>query len=286
MQTAVYKVQNKINGKLYFGLSAYPTARWSTHKRRALDGYKSKLCTAMRKYGNDKFSFEIIHVCATRDDANELEHFLIEEVGTRHCGYNIREGGDSGSLAEETKIAIGLRGLGRKVSEETRAKIRAGHLGKIKGPLSDATKKKLSILNKGRAHTAEAVAKIKQASTGRKYPNRKPQSAEARRKAANTTSVTRRKNAKKVQCVETGASYECTRDAARACGVSEALVSMHCNGKMRGGKTKKGLSFRYISMSEEVEKVELNMPQPEFTLNPVSIIADSFEPEFEISEEV
>lgn len=39
-------------------------------------------------------------------------------------------------------------------------------------------------------------------------------------------------------------------------------------------------------MSEEVEKVELNIPQPEFTLNPVSVIADSFEPEFEISEEV
>jgi hypothetical protein len=39
-------------------------------------------------------------------------------------------------------------------------------------------------------------------------------------------------------------------------------------------------------MNEDVEKVELNMPQPEFALNPVSVIADSFEPEFEISEEV
>lgn len=39
-------------------------------------------------------------------------------------------------------------------------------------------------------------------------------------------------------------------------------------------------------MNEEAEKVDVNIPQPEFTLNPVSIIADSFEPEFEISDEV
>lgn len=39
-------------------------------------------------------------------------------------------------------------------------------------------------------------------------------------------------------------------------------------------------------MNEEVEKVEVNIQQPEFTVNPVTVIADSFEPEFEISEEV
>ena len=35
----------------------------------------------------------------------------------------------------------------------------------------------------------------------------------------------------------------------------------------------------------EVEK-ELKPDQPEFALNPVSVIADSFEPDIEISEEV
>jgi len=39
-------------------------------------------------------------------------------------------------------------------------------------------------------------------------------------------------------------------------------------------------------MNEEAEKVDVNIQQPEFTLNPVTVIADSFEPEFEISEEV
>jgi hypothetical protein len=43
-------------------------------------------------------------------------------------------------------------------------------------------------------------------------------------------------------------------------------------------------------MNDEVNEytisAEYKPPQPEFTLNPVSVIADSFEPEFEISEEV
>jgi len=37
---------------------------------------------------------------------------------------------------------------------------------------------------------------------------------------------------------------------------------------------------------EKVEEVDLDIQQPEFTVNPVTVIADSFEPEFEISEEV
>lgn len=39
-------------------------------------------------------------------------------------------------------------------------------------------------------------------------------------------------------------------------------------------------------MNEDVEKVDVNIQQPEFTINSVSVIADSCEPEFEISEEV
>lgn len=39
-------------------------------------------------------------------------------------------------------------------------------------------------------------------------------------------------------------------------------------------------------MNEESEVVDALIQQPEFTINPVTVIADSFEPEFEISEEV
>lgn len=245
MKTAVYKVTNSVNGKLYFGISVRPASRWSTHKNRANAGYISKLSAAIRKYGADAFSFEVIHWCESREDANELEHFFIEEVGTRVSGYNIREGGDSGSHSEESKIKIGLLGLGREVTSETRAKISVGLTGYKRPPMSDETKQKLSKACSGYNHTTEAIEKIRSASAGRKYPNRKPHSPEAYAKAAKAISVTRTKNAKRVLCVETGEVFESARLAARSCGVSEALVSLHCRGKMNGGKSMKGFTFRY-----------------------------------------
>lgn len=245
MSTAVYKITNLVNGKLYFGLSSSPAARWSTHKRRAKDGRVSKLSAAMRKYGVDQFQFDIVHWCETRAGANELEHFFIEECGTRGFGYNIREGGDSGSHSEESKIKIGLLGLGREVTLETRAKISAGLTGCVRPPMSEETKRKLSTACSGFKHTPEAVEKIRRASAGRKYPNRKPHSPEAYAKAAKAISATRTKNAKKVLCMETGEVFDSARLAARTCGVSEALVSMHCRGKMNGGKSMKGFTFRY-----------------------------------------
>jgi hypothetical protein len=39
-------------------------------------------------------------------------------------------------------------------------------------------------------------------------------------------------------------------------------------------------------MSENVEEVKLNIEQPQFTINSVAVIADSCEPDIEISEEV
>ena len=131
------------------------------------------------------------------------------------------------------------------MTAETRAKISAGLAGYVRPPTKESTKRKLAIINKGCKHSAEAVEKIRAASTGRKYPDRKPQSAEARVRAAKSVSATRTRNAKPVLCVETGEVHASARLAARACGVSEALVSIHCNDKMRGGKSKKGLSFRY-----------------------------------------
>lgn len=245
MRTAVYRITNSINGKLYFGLSSRPSSRWSTHKRRAIDGYVSKLSAAIRKYGATAFLFEVIHWCDSREDANELEHFFIEEAGTRLSGYNIREGGDSGAHSEESKIKIGLLGLGREVAPETRAKISVGLTGYKRPPMANETKQKLSIACSGYSHTEEAVEKIRAASAGRKYPNRKPHSPEAYAKAAKAISATRTKNARKVLCVETEEMFESARLAARACGVSDALVSLHCRGKMNGGKSMKGFTFRY-----------------------------------------
>lgn len=245
MQTAVYKITNTVNNKLYIGISSKPKARWSTHKRRCRKGEASKLYSAMDKYGVDKFTFDLITWCENRSDANELECFLISELEAQSKGYNITAGGDSANVTEETKEKLRLINLGRVVSKATREKISRSSIGKKKKPLSDETKYKLSVINKGLKHSAEAVEKIKQASLGRKYPNRKPHSKEARIKAGKAIQKALIANAKRVICIESGVVYLNARQAAQDCNVSEGLVSLHCNGKMRGGKSKCGLTFRY-----------------------------------------
>ena len=296
MRTAIYKIVNTVNDKLYIGITDNPDRRWADHIRYS--AYKkNKLYNAVRKYGIASFRMEVLHWCETRDDAYELEQFVVDVAGTRDYGYNTTPGGrglgageqhphygkkrpahvteairkaNTGRvrpdhekarisetlrkiraenpmppMSEETRRKIGQAGIGREVAPETRAKISAGLAGFKRPPMSDETKAKLSAANKGRKHSPEVVEIIKAASTGRKYPNRKPQSAESRAKANESIRKTAAKKAKKVLCVETGEIFPNAKLAAEGCGVSASLVSMHCRGKMNGGKSVKGFTFRY-----------------------------------------
>ena len=241
---AVYKITNLLDAKFYIGISVDPQKRWSTHKHRRVQVAKSKLYAAMSKHGVNNFAFTIIHWCTSRQEANELEHFLIDWCGTNKTGYNIREGGDSGAHSEETKVKIGLIGIGREVSLETRKKISLGLIGRVKKPLSDSTKLKLSILNKGKTHSAETITKITKASVGRTYPNRKKMPLDSVLQRAITLKNTLAKKAKAVICNETKEIFSNQTQAAKKYGLSIGAVSLHCNGKST--MSKKGYTFSYL----------------------------------------
>ena len=62
----IYKIVNKINGKVYIGKTIYTTAyRWNQHISAATsdkekDDYNYLLHKAIRKYGVDNFTVEVI----------------------------------------------------------------------------------------------------------------------------------------------------------------------------------------------------------------------------------
>ena len=61
----IYKIENLVNGKCYIGQSKYIEKRWTDHKSNAFnsiqkDQYKYPLYRAIRKYGLENFSFEVI----------------------------------------------------------------------------------------------------------------------------------------------------------------------------------------------------------------------------------
>lgn len=91
----VYKHTNKINGKIYIGITCQkPEHRWGQ------DGSGYKECPhfwkAIQKYGWQNFSHEIIAHGLSHQEACEMEIQQIAQYGSNNCrnGYNIHKGGD------------------------------------------------------------------------------------------------------------------------------------------------------------------------------------------------
>lgn len=86
----IYKIENKINGKIYIGQSIHIEQRWSEHL------YQSSHCTllkyALAKYGQDNFTFEVIEECS-QQELNEKEIYWIEFYNSYENGYNLTRGG-------------------------------------------------------------------------------------------------------------------------------------------------------------------------------------------------
>ena len=97
----VYKITNLINQKIYIGISKNCWKRWSDHRAKAIHSPKKEdknkaLYRAMRKYGVENFSFEIIEELpdATIEELKEAEIKWISYYDSYKKGYNETKGGD------------------------------------------------------------------------------------------------------------------------------------------------------------------------------------------------
>lgn len=98
----IYKITNKISGKIYIGQSRDIERRIAEHKRhyKREDLRKCKpLYKAMWKYGPDNFLFETLEETSI-EDLSEREKYYIElyKSNNRFIGYNVTEGGDCGPI--------------------------------------------------------------------------------------------------------------------------------------------------------------------------------------------
>jgi len=125
----IYKITNKLNGKIYVGKSKYN-----------MDDYFGSgiiITHAIKKYGIENFTKEIIVEC---DDAeiDELEGYWIEQLNARDksVGYNISSGGQGGD--HYWKV------MSDEEREQHREKIRKSTKGRKRAPHSEETKRKMS----------------------------------------------------------------------------------------------------------------------------------------------
>ena len=109
----IYKITNKVNNKVYIGQSSDIKRRWRDHRSAAFNpkdnGYNYPLYKAIRKYGLDNFSFDILEECS-QSDINEREIFYIKEYNAHGSGgYNQDDGGlhaVHGNLDKNTVLEI------------------------------------------------------------------------------------------------------------------------------------------------------------------------------------
>lgn len=122
---SLYRITNKINGKIYIGQAADLSKRWSDHRRAVrLNKPTQTIHHAMIKYGLDNFEFEIIASCTTQDDANFTETQLVEQYQSHVStdkGYNVTLGGMNAPKTEAFKQM--MRDYHASLSIEERAEI-------------------------------------------------------------------------------------------------------------------------------------------------------------------
>ena len=113
----IYKITNKVNGKIYIGFTdGTLEKRWKTHcKNSYRKKSRSRLVSAIRKYGKDSFTIETLHEEPDSNHAlNVLEPYYIAKFDSTNpdIGYNMTCGGEGAKHSEEVyrKIGDAVRG--------------------------------------------------------------------------------------------------------------------------------------------------------------------------------
>lgn len=116
----LYKITNRINGKLYIGQTNNPKNRWYAHCWLAKHQPEQAISYAIAKYGKEHFLFDVIATCKTIQDADYLEQELIKQHESHVSlgkGYNETYGGYSPTQEQRAKQ-----------SESMKAKFASGEL--------------------------------------------------------------------------------------------------------------------------------------------------------------
>lgn len=98
----IYKITNKVNGKVYVGKTDISLAfRFEQHCKDSKRFTERPLYRAFNKYGIENFSIELIEETKF---SSEREIYWIEILNSYKYGYNATKGGEGRSLVEEEAI--------------------------------------------------------------------------------------------------------------------------------------------------------------------------------------
>lgn len=118
----IYKITNKINGKIYIGQSNDIYRRFYEHQTKGASS-RIPIDVAIQKYGKDKFLYEVLEECPI-SELNQRETFWIKKLNTVKDGYNCSEGGNQQSIGKNNGRA--------KITEQDVINIRLAYKNHLK----------------------------------------------------------------------------------------------------------------------------------------------------------
>ncbi|MBR1397428.1 MAG: GIY-YIG nuclease family protein [Selenomonadaceae bacterium] len=228
----IYKIKNKINGKIYVGQTQRELEeRMKEHQRNSRPCYIDR---AIKKYGIENFSVEVIEECDILDELNEREIFWIRELNCKYSnGYNLSDGGKGSTgyiITPELSLKLSELRKGRRNTPEQRAKISATLKGRI---FSEETKRKISAAKIGHIVSEETREKLRKANLGKK-------ATEATKAKMSVSSSTKRP----VQCIEMGKIFESITAAAKFFEITNNTITTACKNSNR---TASGFHWKFCA---------------------------------------
>ena len=165
----IYKIVNKINGKVYVGSSVHIERRWRKHKSELNTNkhHSQKLQRSYNKYGIDNFVYEIVELVEEGLLIEKEQHWM-DILDSYNNGYNSDPTADRSIISEETKMKISENNsrhwLGVPKTDEIKKKIsetKKGMTSPFKGKKhTDETKKKMSEVKMGKKLSKELIEKL------------------------------------------------------------------------------------------------------------------------------
>ena len=177
----IYKYTNKINGKVYIGQTTNEKSRISNHKKARVDKDCKRFHYAVKKYGYDSFTYEVLFniSCSNRQDLintlNIKESVAIKffKSSDPNFGYNLTLGGSGRSgyhLSEETKQHLSKLNKGKKLPPRRKdwcENLSRSQKGKKRPPQSKESIEKRIAKIRGLKRTPDQIARMR---AGRKTP--------------------------------------------------------------------------------------------------------------------
>ena len=192
MKAYVYVITHIATSRHYVGKTVDHRERWTEHRRIARhphDDAFSKVHAALRKYGPDSFTFQVIEEHASEAEAFEAEAWWIEFLRSNVRGYGFNlDGGGSGGKKRCAETIEKLRAdatanprrywLGKKVLPHMREALIAASK---RNRRTEAEKQHIAAVSRERWADPEYKARVSEKLRAPRRP-RGPQSPEWREK--------------------------------------------------------------------------------------------------------